>query len=126
MEKKIYISEEEQRKCQKVAEAFEELYDMENIVVLDVGRYGFVKLQYYHQPDGFENVVTYTDSNSMFEDLWQEWLDTKLFLIAKEKKLSGMGYEKIFAYLSEMEQKKLIDRKKDFAKNAELELIAAE
>lgn len=83
MEKQIYITEEERAKCQKIADAFAELYEMENIVVLDVGRYGFVKLQYYKSPHGFEDVVTYTDSKVMFEDLWQEWLDTKLYLIAK-------------------------------------------
>lgn len=42
MEKKIYITEEERAKRQKVADAFAELYDMADIVVADVGRYGFV------------------------------------------------------------------------------------
>ena len=51
---------------------------MENIVVLDVGRSGFVKLQYYKSPHGFEEAVTYIDSKAMFEELWQEWNDTKL------------------------------------------------
>lgn len=31
MEKKIYITEEERAKCQKIADAFAELYEMENI-----------------------------------------------------------------------------------------------
>ena len=59
---------------QRVEDAFAELYEMENIVVLNVGRYGFVKLLYCHTPDGFEDMVTYTDSKKMFDDLWQEWL----------------------------------------------------
>ena len=42
MEKKIYITEEERAKRQKAADAFAELYDMADIVVADVGRYGFV------------------------------------------------------------------------------------
>lgn len=70
MEKQVYITEEEQEKCQKVADAFAELYEMENIVVLDVGRYGFVKLQYYKPPQGFEDAITFTDSVALFEDLW--------------------------------------------------------
>ena len=37
MEKLVYITEEEWAKCQKVADAFAELYKMENIVVLDAG-----------------------------------------------------------------------------------------
>ncbi len=39
MEKKIYITEEEREKCQKVADAFADLYEMADIVVFDVGRY---------------------------------------------------------------------------------------
>ena len=50
MEKQVYITEEERAKCQKVADAFAELYEMENIVVLDAGRYGFVMLKYYMPP----------------------------------------------------------------------------
>ncbi|EOS73790.1 hypothetical protein C817_04907 [Dorea sp. 5-2] len=64
MEKKIYITEEERAKCQKVADAFAELYEMENIVVLDVGKYGFV------------DAITFTDSVALFEELWGEWLNT--------------------------------------------------
>ena len=52
MEKKVYITKEEQEKCRRVAEAFAELYGLENILVMDAGRYGFVKLQYYKEPCG--------------------------------------------------------------------------
>ena len=48
MEKQVYITEEERAKCKKVAEAFTELYEMADIVVVDVGRYGFVMLKYYY------------------------------------------------------------------------------
>lgn len=50
---------------------------------MDAGRYGFVKLQYYTENQGFDNVYTFTDCRSLFEDLWVEWLDTKLYLMAK-------------------------------------------
>ena len=45
MEKKIYITEEERAKCQKVADAFAELYEMADIAVVDAGRYGLVMLK---------------------------------------------------------------------------------
>ena len=45
MEKRVYITEDERAKCRKVADAFAELEDVD-IVVVDVGRYGFVKLEY--------------------------------------------------------------------------------
>lgn len=69
MEKKVYITEEERTKCQKVADSFAELYEMADIVVVDVGRYGFVMLEYYMPPNGFEEDVTFTDSKALFEAL---------------------------------------------------------
>ncbi len=90
MEKKTYITEEEQKKCRKVVDAFAELEDVD-IVVVDVGRYGFVKLQYYTPPTGFENDFTFTDSREMFEDLWEE----------QQKEL--MGKKRLFAGLAGIE-----------------------
>ena len=119
--KETYITEDEQLKCQKIANAFIELYEIENILVRDAGRYGVVKLQYYRPPQGFEDVITFTDSRSMFENLWQEWFDTKLFLLAKDTPMEGMGYSEIFQCLSEQEKRALTDRKAYFAKAAEME-----
>lgn len=82
--KEKYITDDEREKCRKVADAFAELYEIENILVVDAGRYGFVKLQYYRPPQGFEDAITFTDSRSMFENLWEEWLDTQLFFWQKE------------------------------------------
>ena len=120
MEKKIYITEEERTKCQKVADAFAELYEMENIVVLDVGRYGFVMLKYYNLPHGFEDAITFTDSVELFEDLWEEWLNTKLYLLAKGTPLLEKGYKGVFEGLPEEKQSELIMRKATFAKAAEI------
>ena len=118
MEKQVYITEEEREKCQKVADAFAELYEMENIVVLDVGRYGFVELKYYKPPYGFEDAITYTDSLALFEDLWEEWLNTKLYLMAKGTPLLENGYKGVFESLPKEKQSELIIRKVDFAKTS--------
>ena len=104
MEKQVYITEEERAKCQKVADAFVELYEIENILVVDV------KLQYYKTPHGFENAVTFTDSRAMFEDLWQEWLDTRLYMMAKGTPLMEGGYEGVFKSLTKEKQSELIER----------------
>ena len=82
--KEKYITDDEREKCKKVADAFAELYEIENILVVDAGRYGFVKLQYYRPPQGFEDAITFTDSRSMFENLWEEWFDTQIFFWQKE------------------------------------------
>ncbi len=119
---KSYITDIERERCKKVAAAYAELYELESILVLDVGRYGFVKLQYYTPEYGFNDVITYTDSESMFEDLWQEWLDTRLYLFAKGTPMLEMGYEEIFKCLPEEKQKELLEQKAVFAKMAEIEL----
>ncbi len=122
MEKQVYITEEERAKCQKVADAFAELYEMENIMVLDAGRYGFVELKYYKPPFGFEDAITFTDSVALFEGLWEEWLNTKLYLMAKGTPLMEKGYKGVFESLPEEKQSELIVRKADFAKTAEIYL----
>ena len=122
MEKQVYITEEERVKCQKVVDAFAELYEIENIVVLDAGRYGFIELNYYKSPHGFEDAKTFTDSVALFEELWEEWLNTKLYLIAKGTSLLEKGYKGVFESLPEEKQSELIVRKADFAKIAEIYL----
>ena len=86
MDKKAYITEEERKKCRRVAYAFAELEDVD-VGVVDDGRYGFVKLQYYTPPTGFENDFTFTDSRALFEDLWEEWLHPQLIMLAREMKI---------------------------------------
>ena len=120
MEKKAYITEEEQEKCRRVADAFAELEDVD-VVVVDVGRYGFVKLQYYTPPTGFENDFTFTDSMKLFDDLWEEWLHTQLVMLAKEMKIDDVDYDDIFKHLSEEKQNELGNRKHYFSKLAGIE-----
>ena len=95
MEKTVYITEEEREKCRKVIDAFAELYEIEDedILLVDVGRYGFVKLQCYTQSYGFEELDTYTDSHSLFEGLWEEWLSLNVFLLAREMQLADVLYD---------------------------------
>ena len=111
MEKQVYITAEEQAKCQKVADAFAELYEMENIVVLDAGRYGFVELKYYKPLHGFEEDETFTDSKELFEALWQEWFNTKLYLMARERQLDDFFYDKYLTVCQKKNSQHLLGRK---------------
>lgn len=121
MGKKTYITVEEQKKCRKVADAFAELEDVD-IVVVDVGRYGFVKLQYYTPPTGFENDFTFTDSREMFDDLWEEWLHTQIIALAKEMNIADIDYDDFFKRLPEEKQNELMGRKQIFAETAGIEI----
>ncbi len=122
IEKKTYITEAEHEKCRRVADAFAELEDAD-VVVVDTGRYGFVKLQYYTPPVGFENDFTFTDSGEMFENLWQEWLNMQLYRIAEGTPLLEDGYDEVFKSLPEEKQNELMGRKKHFAKTAGIEIM---
>ena len=121
MEKKTYITDEEREKCRKVAEAFAELEDAD-IVVVDAGRYGFVKLQYYTPPTGFENDVTFTDSRALFEDLWEEWQMMYLLDFAKGTPLPEKGCGGILESLPKERRKELAERKRHLAKEAGITL----
>ena len=124
MEKRVYITEEEREKCRRVIDAFAELYEMEDedMLVVDAGRYGFVKLQCYTPSYGFEELDTYTDSHSLFEGLWDEWLSLNLFLIAMEMQLDDIVGEEVFNTLPKEKQSELIGRKADFAQKAGISL----
>ncbi len=115
MEKKMYISEDEHKKCGRVAEAFAELYENEDIVVLDAGRYGYVKLQYYRLDFGFETMITFTDSRRLFDDLWEEWLNTQLIKIAQGTALEEKDYKEMFKSLPADTQKELLEKRSNFA-----------
>ena len=121
-----HITDEESINCQKVADAFTELYENEDIVVLNAGRYGFVGLQYYKSPVGFEEVMTYTDSRSLFDDLWEEWLVTQLLKWAAGTPIADMDNEDIFKCLPKEKQEEFIERRLSFAEKAGIEITAPE
>ena len=116
----IYISDEERKKCSRVAYAYGEFFEEADIMVLDAGRYGFVKLQYYTFPDGFDSVVTYTNSKEMFEDLWQDWFADQLLSLVEGTVLEELEYEEIFKCLPKEKQKEILDKQDYFKKKSEL------
>lgn len=122
MENKIYITEEEKKKCRKVADAFSELYESTDTVVVDVGKYGFVKLQYYKLPVGFESMITYRDSETMFNDLWEDWLSSRLLMPVLGTPIAELEYEDIFKRLSKEQQEELMAKRICFKEKSGLGL----
>lgn len=116
MEQK-YISQEEHEKCQYVTKAFTELFEQHDTLVLDAGKYGFVKLQYYSK-NGFDDMYTFTDSETLFNDLWEEWLNLQLLSLAKKTPMANMDYGDIFHCLSNEKQKELKEKYSYFKKKA--------
>ena len=77
MKKEKYITDAEYRKCKKIASVFS-ILEEDDIVLLDVGRYGFVALFYYTPPRGFDTVQSFTDSQEVFDCLWDDKIFKKL------------------------------------------------
>lgn len=113
-----YISEEEHGKCRKVAEAFREAFAEEDLVVLDAGRFGFVKLQYYKPPWGFDDVATFLDAATLFDALWEEWMDSQLLDYARGTPMEDMDYDEIFRCMPKEMQDSYVLKKQEFMEAA--------
>ena len=119
LEEEVYITDEERKKCQNVAEAFREFYELTDVVVVDAGKYGFVKLQQYKLPAGFDSLVTYTDSQTMFDDLWEDWLYEQLLTPVLGTPVAEFEYEDIFKCLPKEKQKELMAKRIYFKEKSE-------
>ena len=117
-QKRKYISDKEHEKCKKVVNAYREEFDDMEVLVVDAGRYGFVKLMYYRVPHGFDEAIVYTNSTELFFDLWKEWFEKQLLKLTKNTPLAELDYEDIFKCLSRDKQEKFMAKKKYFAEKA--------
>lgn len=118
MKKEVYITEEERKKCQKVADAYAKELEKDDIVLLNVERYGFVMLQYCQQSMGIDSVIIFTDSREMFEFLWEEWLIARLTRVAEELHMEDVDDDAVFAHLSKEKQEELLRKRFYFAEKA--------
>lgn len=70
-----FITEKQRAKCRKVADAFAELYELTDVMVADAGRFGFVRLQWFSEGEGFNSAMAFSDSEELFEELWRIWYE---------------------------------------------------
>lgn len=120
MQRDVYITDEERIKCRRVAKAYAEIDD-EKVKVIEIGRFGFLRLLYYKYPYGFDDVITYFDSRELFEDLWQDWLYDQLQKIAEENPvLMELDDDELFETLPEEKKKELLDKRVYFAERSRL------
>lgn len=92
------------------------------VVVVDAGRYGFVRLTYYKFPDGFGDAVTYADSFRLFFDLWDEWLEEQLLRLTKDTPMAELNYGELFRCLPKDKQAELMKKREYFAEKAGIRL----
>lgn len=109
----VRITEGERAVCRRVADAFAEMYSLD-LMVLDAGQYGFVKLQYYKHPFGFDEAGIFTSGRDLFDDLWGEWYSLRLLALTKGTPLAELDYQDMFRCLPEDQQKEILDRREYF------------
>lgn len=118
IKKQTYITDGEREKCQKVVDAFAELFDNGDLTVVDAGKYGFVKLQYFRNHLGFDNAISYNDSRSLFNDLWEEWIDTQLHDIAGDTPMGEVDHGDTPECPVPEKTRELLDMRERFAEKA--------
>ncbi|RKJ19368.1 hypothetical protein D7X48_13850 [bacterium D16-50] len=107
------ITEDERIVCRRVADAFAEMYSLD-LMVLDAGQYGFVKLQYYKHPFGFDDTCIFTSGRDLFDDLWGEWYSFQLLALTKGTPLAELDYQDMFQCLPEEQQKEILGKREYF------------
>ena len=123
MEGLTYITEEEKKKCRKVADAFAELYELTDAMTVDAGRFGFVRLQWFNEYMEFDSAVAYTDSGELFEELWRIWYEYQVLTPVLGTEIAELDYDDIFKCLPKEKQKEITEKRLYFAKKAGIEGI---
>jgi len=108
-----YITEEQRERCRKVAGAFSELYELADVMVADAGRFGFVRLQWFNEGEGFDSAVVFSDSAELFKELWRIWYEHEVLTPVLGTPLAELDYDEIFRTLSKDRQEE-ITKKKDY------------
>ena len=109
-------SKEDHDKCKKVAEVFQELYDMlGDTCVLDAGEFGFVYLTYYRdQKSCFDKNKVYRNAEELFEVLWDEWLYSEVMQPVYGTEDAEAGFEEIYRKLPDERKQEYAVRKQQF------------
>lgn len=123
MERVTYITDEERKKCRKVADAFAELYELADVVVVDADRFGFVRLQWLNAYLEFDSAVVYSDSGELFEELWRIWYEYQVLTPVLGTEIAELDYDDIFKCLPKEKQDEIMDKRLYFAEKAGIEGI---
>lgn len=118
---RVRITEEERAVCRRVADAFAEMYSLD-LMVLDAGQYGFVKLQDYNYPFGFEEAGIFISGRDLFDNLWGEWYSLRLLALTKNSPLAELDYQDMFGCLPKKQQEEILGKREYFLGRAGITL----
>lgn len=114
-----YISDREQKKCNIISEIFSGLCNSLDIVIMNTGKYGFVKMQYDEEEHEFINISTFMNGDELFEALWKDWLNEQIFTYALKPPYEFMDYEEIFEHQPKKRQIQLMAKRFYFKEKLE-------
>ena len=109
-----FITEKQRAKCRKVADAFTELYELTDVMVADAGRFGFVRLQWFSEGEGFDSAMVFSDSEELFEELWRICYEHEVLTPVLGTPLAELDYDEIFQTLSKDRQEEILEKKRYF------------
>ena len=109
-----FITEKQRAKCRKVADAFTELYELTDVMVADAGRFGFGRLQWFSEGEGFDSAMVFSDSEELFEELWRIWYEHEVLTPVLGTPLAELDYDEIFQTLSKDRQEEILEKKRYF------------
>lgn len=109
-----FITEKQRAKCRKVSDAFTELYELTDVMVADAGRFGFVRLQWFSEGEGFDSAMVFSDSEELFEELWRIWYEHEVLTPVLGTPLAELDYDEIFQTLSKDRQEEILEKKRYF------------
>lgn len=116
---RVYNDYKEREKCRQVADAFCEYFDeMDDTTIVDAGKFGYLWLRWF-DGDSFDGHQLYTDSQEMFEDLWQAWLEHHLLTPVLHTPAAEMEYDQLYDILTP-EQKEIYAKKKEYFRKKHL------
>jgi hypothetical protein len=89
------------------------------VVVADAGRFGFVRLQWFSEGEGFDSAMAFSDSMELFEELWRIWYEHEVLTPVLGTPLAELDYDEIFQTLSKDRQEEILEKKKYFISRCE-------
>lgn len=113
-----YITDVEKNRCRVVADLFRNDLEKDNIIIKDTEKYGYIMLQYYEPTANFDSAVIFTNSQTMFDTLLDEWFIYNITDLMREKQITNTDIDVFYDELPEEEKEKLKKKKEKFVEQA--------
>lgn len=113
-----YIYDVDKDRCRIVADLFRNDLEKANLLLKDIGKYGFIMMQYYEPIANFDSSIIFTDSKKMFDTLLNEWFVSKIAELREEKQMTNMDIDIFYDKLPKEIKDSLKKKKDKFAEQA--------